>query len=221
MPKQKQQSWDWKNPVSRKTAEHLARVGKLAPAAYSVAVALVTCSKESRDFARAHRRNDPAYRRIMGDELLQKLGFKSEADFEADVDKKCAKKLEDVSRVLCSAAYAGNSRAFRALAECVEFIRTNGLGDRWADPLAQQINNYVFNEWFASLSGEPDTEYGDFMRIKRRFNIAEFIEATSTSADRETIALRVRALGYSVKKGRPRGSKNKIKLGIRGPHPPI
>jgi len=181
----------------------MLRIGKLKTAAWSMARTLATSSDEFR----AAQLSDPVYQNAFGKDTVK--GFTTRAEFEAGMEKRRARNREIAIGQLCTAAYNGNARAFRALADCVEFIKKNGIEEKWSDPLAQQIHDYVFDRWVESLAKTGRTDPDSFMRENDFFNIEQFIEDTGTEQDRATINKRVRALGYRVNKGRPTGSKNK------------
>lgn len=194
MPRLKAQDWNWKNKLTPEASRTRAMIGKLKPAAWRMAVTLATCSEE----CRASRRQNPTWKTAVSEEFAKKQGFESGAAFEANVDLRKEKRLAEAARELASAAYAGNSRAFRALADCIEFIRTNGVYDKWADPLSQQITDYVLEKLVCALLAGEQYELDEFMRTVRPFNVEEFIDDTGATYDRETIAKRARALGYLI-----------------------
>lgn len=202
MPKKKNQQWDFKTPIDARSAARVAKIGALKEGAWNVAEALARGSEEYWAYYQKERWFEAP--------LAVRAGaFKTEADYHAFIDGHRSKVLNEAVREMCSAAYAGNFRAFRALADCVKFIGQNGLAKQWADPLAKQIDDYVFQRWIASGGGsKPICEMHEYMRKVGRFNVDEFIRTTGSDNDRETIAKRVRALGYALNRGRPKGTQN-------------
>lgn len=141
------------------------------------------------DFKISKTGTEALYRAIWGDRagVREREWATVLAEFYKDPEWKPG--ADAILELLARAAAAGDGETFRRLGRCVECRKS--LGAAWEDRLSLEIINW-------SGGWRPGTV----------FNVGEFMRQRSGREDDKTVRARVRALGYRLRSGRPKGQKN-------------